>query len=241
MRLSLACTCLMSALLVCLHPAACPPAVPPPPRKQDSPGAGGDQAGVGGGTGADCEAQAQPGQGAGEEREAAGRPGSGRGTRALRVSIAALHAASCKPTTESPNTLKGPRPNLPASPRPPPLPQVKFSDRMTKMEAKMYAIGNGTGAPGLAGLAGCGHKQLDSGVRACSAARLSGRQGERAAGSRVHGAATPSHHIPPSCHRPPFAAAGAKKLGQVLSMKGRSSSRDREGSDTSSAQPSPVL
>lgn len=44
-----------------------------------------------------------------------------------------------------------------------------------------------------------------------------------------------------SCLYPSCAAAGAKKLGQVLSMKGRSSSRDREGSDTSSAQPSPVL
>lgn len=54
------------ALRLCRLSTGCRCAHPP---VQDCPGAGGDQAGVGGGAGADCEAEAQPGQGAGEECE----------------------------------------------------------------------------------------------------------------------------------------------------------------------------
>ncbi len=42
--------------------------------------------------------------------------------------------------------------------------QVKFSDRMTKMEAKMYSIGNGTGAPA----SGFGWRSPVKGVLRCS-------------------------------------------------------------------------
>lgn len=102
----------------------------------------------------------------------------------------------------------------------------------------MYSIGNGTGARAHS----CMVHQLVAWSGAvlhwCSAAHTPAVLPFQPASVPKRGPLLLTYR--PPCHQL-LAAAGAKKLGQKLSMKGRSSSRDREGSDTSSAQPSPVL